>query len=217
MVVEPVAAAELEAAAETVAETARAADLAAAIRAVGVRMEAAGRALVKTVMASLPDPPRVTPGQATLNPNDFIRAAEQAFNTTETFPNNSAYRTAIKIKDIQVPYSAGDIDPSHAANRVKLISPLYPRLGQVEPYSVSYQLQSVGEGIAGLNGSVTLVEEGVLNFKLLVRAEGGGLRVGSFAEFALFLDHFDPYNPEGPFIYQGLVPGDRFAGRVHTN
>ena len=171
----------------------------------------------KFVLASLPDPPRVTPGQATLNPNDFIRAAEQAFNTTETFPNNSAYRTAIKIKDIQVPYPTGDIDPSHAANRVKLISPLYPRLGQVEPYSVSYQLQSVGEGIAGLNGSVTLVEEGVLNFKLLVRAEGGGLRVGSFAEFALFLDHFDPYNPEGPFIYQGLGPGDRFAGRVHTN
>src|SRR5215510_6360400 len=169
------------------------------------------------VMASLPDPPRVTPGQATLNPNDFIKAAEQAFNTTETFPNNSAYRTAIKIKDIQVPYPAGDIDPSHSANRVKLISPLYPRLGQVEPYSVSYQLQSVGEGISGLNGAVTLVEEGVLNFKLLVRAEGGGLRVGSFAEFALFLDHFDPYNPEGPFIYQGLGPGDRFAGRVHTN
>ncbi|HJZ67191.1 MAG TPA: PilX N-terminal domain-containing pilus assembly protein [Blastocatellia bacterium] len=169
------------------------------------------------VMASLPDPPRVTPGQATLNPSDFIRAAEQAFNTTETFPNNSAYRTAIKIKDIQVPYPAGDIDPAHASNRVKLISPLYPRLGQVEPYSVSYQLQSVGEGISGLNGSVTLVEEGVLNFKLLVRADGGGLRVGSFAEFALFLDHFDPYNPEGPFIYQGLGPGDRFAGRVHTN
>lgn len=171
----------------------------------------------KFVMASLPDPPRVTPGQATLNPNDFTRAAEQAFNTTETFPNNSAYRTAIKIKDIQVPYPASDIDPAHASNRVKLISPLYPRLGQVEPYSVSYQLQSVGEGISGLNGSVTLVEEGVLNFKLLVRAEGGGLRVGSFAEFALFLDHFDPYNPEGPFIYQGLGPGDRFAGRVHTN
>jgi hypothetical protein len=64
---------------------------------------------------------------------------------------------------------------------------------------------------------VTLVEEGVLNFNLLVKAEGGALRVGSFSEFALFNDKFDPYNPEGPFIYQGLGPGDRFAGRIHTN
>jgi hypothetical protein len=75
----------------------------------------------------------------------------------------------------------------------------------------------VGEGISGLNGSVTLVEDGVINFKLLVKADGGGLRVGSFSEFALFYDKFDPYNPEGPFIYQGLGPGDRFSGRVHTN
>ena len=171
----------------------------------------------KFVLASLPDPPRVTPGQPTLNPADFIAAAEQAFNTKEAFPNNAAYRTKIKITDIRVPYPVGDNDPAHSSNRVNLINPLYPRLGQVEPYSVTYQLESVGEGIEGLNGAVTLVEEGVLNFKLLVKAEGGGLRVGSFAEFALFLDRFDPYNPEGPFIYQGLGPGDRFAGRVHTN
>ncbi|MEK6409893.1 MAG: PilX N-terminal domain-containing pilus assembly protein [Acidobacteriota bacterium] len=171
----------------------------------------------KFVMASLPDPPRVSPGRPTLNADDFIAAAEKAFNTTESFPNNAAYRTKIKIKEIQVPYAVGDNDPAHAANRVKLVNPLYPRLGQIEPYSVSYQLESVGEGISGLNGAVTLVEEGVLNFKLLVRAEGGGLRVGSFSEFALFLDRFDPYTPEGPFIYQGLGPGDRFAGRVHTN
>jgi hypothetical protein len=171
----------------------------------------------KFVLASLPDPPRVSPGQPTLNANDFTTAAEQAFKTTETFPNNSAYKTSIKIKSIQVPYPASDNDPAHAANRVRLISPLYPQLGQVEPYSVSYEMQSIGEGISGLNGSVTLVEEGVVNFKLLVKASGGGLRVGTFAEFALFLDRFDPYNPEGPFIYQGLGPGDRFAGRVHTN
>ncbi|HWC76337.1 MAG TPA: hypothetical protein VG778_02690 [Blastocatellia bacterium] len=97
------------------------------------------------------------------------------------------------------------------------VNPVYPQLGQVEPYSVSYTIESVGEGISGLNGLVTLVEEGVVNFKLLVRADGGGLRVGSFSEYALFLDKFDPYRPEGPFIYQGLGPGDRFAGRVHSN
>ena len=171
----------------------------------------------KFVMASLPDPPHVSVGHPTLNPEAFITAAEQRFNTTESFPNNAAYKTKIKILDIQVPYPAGDIDPAHARNRVKLINPLYPRLGQVETYSVSYQLESVGEGISGLNGAVTLVEEGVVNFNLLVRAEGGGIRVGSFSEFALFTDTFDPYNPEGPFIYQGLGPGDRFAGRVHTN
>jgi formylmethanofuran dehydrogenase subunit C len=171
----------------------------------------------KFIMASLPDPPRISIGHPTLNPGEFVVAAERAFNTTESFPNNAAYKTKIKILDIQVPYPAGDFDPAHAGQRVKLINPLYPRLGQVEPYSVSYQLESVGEGISGLNGAVTLVEEGVINFNLLVRSEGGGLRVGSFSEFALFTDKFDPYNPEGPFIYQGLGPGDRFAGRIHTN
>src|SRR5215813_12082078 len=70
----------------------------------------------KFVLASLPDPPRVVPGQPTLNANDFTAAAERAFNTTENFPNNAAYRTKIKIKDIRVPYPAGDIDPSHAAS-----------------------------------------------------------------------------------------------------
>gem|GEM_PF-1110625 len=169
------------------------------------------------VMASLPNPPQISPGRPTLDPASFVTAAEQAFNTTESFPNNAAYRTNIKITDIQVPYPVGDNDPSHAASRVKLINPLYPQLGQVEPYSVTYQLESVGQGISGLNGAVTLVEQGVLNFKLLVSTSGGGLRVGSFAEFAMFLDRSDPYNPEGPFIYQGMGPGDRFAGRVHTN
>ncbi|MFY9608724.1 MAG: PilX N-terminal domain-containing pilus assembly protein [Blastocatellia bacterium] len=169
------------------------------------------------VLGSLPNPPRITPGEPTLNANDFATTAEQAFNKREKFPNEAGYRTKIKIKDIQMPYPASDFDPAHTGNRVQLINPLYPRLGQVEPYAVTYQLESVGEGISGLNGAVTLVEEGVLNFKLLVRTDGGGIRVGSFSEFALFLDHFDPYSPEGPFIYQGLGPGDRFAGRVHTN
>ncbi|HWO00521.1 MAG TPA: PilX N-terminal domain-containing pilus assembly protein [Blastocatellia bacterium] len=171
----------------------------------------------KFIMGSLPNPPRITPGEPTLDASAFITAAEQAFNKQERFPNEAGYRTKIKIKDIQMPYSASDFDPAHTGNRVQLINPLYPRLGQVEPYAISYQLESVGEGISGLNGAVTLVEDGVLNFKLLVRTDGGGIRVGSFSEFALFLDHFDPYNPEGPFIYQGLGPGDRFAGRVHTN
>src|SRR5215216_4483214 len=169
------------------------------------------------VLASLPDPPRVTPGQPTLNPGDFITAAEQALNKTEHFPNQAAYRTKVKIKEIQVPYPADDIDPAHAGLRVRPINPLYPRLGQIEPYAITYQLESVGEGIAGLNGAVTLLEDGVINFKLLVKADGGGLRVGSFSEFALFLDRFDPYSPEGPFIYQGLGPGDRFMGRIHSN
>ncbi len=169
------------------------------------------------VLSSLPDPPVVTPGQPTLNPGDFTVAAEARMNKKEHFPNLAAYGTKVKIKDIQVPYSAGDSNPAHAGQRVQFINPLYPRIGQIEPYSVTYQLESVGEGISGLNGAVTLVEEGVINFKLLVKADGGGLRVGSFAEFALFYDTFDPYNPNGPFIYQGLGPGDRFSGRVHTN
>ena len=169
------------------------------------------------VLASLPDPPRVTPGQPTLNPGDFITATEHALNKSEYFPNQSAYHTKVKVKDIQVPYPADDIDPAHAGHRIKPINPLYPRLGQIEPYAITYQLESVGEGISGINGAVTLLEEGVINFKLLVKADGGGLRVGTFAEFALFLDKFDPYNPEGPFIYQGLGPGDRFTGRIHSN
>jgi hypothetical protein len=171
----------------------------------------------KFIMASIPDPPRISVGQPTLDSEAFVKAAEQAFNTTESFPNNASYRTKIKIANIEVPYPAGDNDPAHAANRIKYVNPLYPGLGQVEPYSVTYQLESVGAGITGLNGAVTLVEEGVINFNLLVKAEGGSLRVGSFSEFALFTDKFDPYNPEGPFIYQGLGPGDRFAGRIHTN
>jgi len=171
----------------------------------------------KFIMGSLPDPPRVSVGQPTLNPEAFVKAAEQAFNTTESFPNNASYRTKIKIANIQVPYPAGDNDPFHSSSRIKYVNPLYPGLGQVEPYSVTYQLESVGQGITGLNGAVTLVEEGVINFNLLVKGDGGSLRVGSFSEFALFTDKFDPYNPEGPFIYQGLGPGDRFAGRIHTN
>jgi hypothetical protein len=166
---------------------------------------------------SLPAPPRISPGNPTLNPNDFIVAAERMFDTREVFPNDAAFKTKIKIKEIRLPYPASDRDPTHAGKRVQYIDPINPRRGQLEPYSVNYELQSVGEGISGLNGMVTLVEEGVVNFKLLVKAEGGGIRVGSFAEFALYLDTFDPYNPEGAFIYQGLGPGDRFSGRIHTN
>jgi hypothetical protein len=169
------------------------------------------------VLASLPDPPKITPGSPTLNHDSFIVNAEKLLNRREDFPNQSAYRTKCKITEFRIPYPAGDNNPVHVGSRVTHVNPAYPELGQVEPYSVAYSLESVGEGISGLNGLVTLVEEGVINFKLLVRADGGGLRVGSFSEFALFLDKFDPYNPEGPFIYQGLGPGDRFAGRVHSN
>jgi hypothetical protein len=169
------------------------------------------------VLASLPDPPAITPGSPTLKREDFIASAEQLLNRREQFPNEAAYRTKVTIKELQVPYPAGDTNPAHSNTRVKLVNPAFPQLGQVEPYAVTYELESVGEGISGLNGLVTLVEEGIINFKLLVRADGGGIRVGTFAEFALFLDKFDPYNPEGPFIYQGLGPGDRFSGRVHSN
>lgn len=171
----------------------------------------------KFVLASLPDPPVVTPGQPTLTPESFIAAAEKMLNTREHFPNDAAYETRVKIKEFRTPYPASDTNPAHAGFRIKFRDPVNPRLGQIEPYSVKYEIQSEGEGIAGLNGAVTLVEEGVINFKLLVKADGGGMRVGSFSEFALFLDKFDPYNPEGPFIYQGLGPGDRFSGRIHTN
>ena len=171
----------------------------------------------KFITISIPDPPIVVPGQATLNPEVFTSEAEKMLSTSEHFPNDSAYKTTVKIKEIRVPYQAGDNNPAHIGSRVTYLNPLYPKLGQIEPYSVSYEVRSVGEGLAGLNGRVTLVEEGVINFKLLAKTDGGGIRVGSFAEFALYLDKFDPYNPEGPFLYQGLGPGDRFSGRVHTN
>jgi hypothetical protein len=171
----------------------------------------------KFVLSSLPDPPTVTPGEPSINPADFTAAAEKLLATKEVFPNDAAYKTKVKIKDIRMPFSANDTNPAHASFKVSYLSPMYPRAGQVEPYAVTYEVESVGEGISGLNGLVTLVEEGVVNFKLIAKAEGGGIRVGSFSEFALFMDTFNPYNPEGPFIYQGLGPGDRFAGRVHTN
>src|SRR5256885_16951155 len=47
---------------------------------------------------------------------------------------------------------------------------------------------SLHDALPILNGAVTLVEEGVINFKLLVKGEGGGLRVGTFSEFALFYE-----------------------------
>ncbi|MBI3651146.1 MAG: hypothetical protein HY231_08885 [Acidobacteria bacterium] len=171
----------------------------------------------KFVISSLPDPPVVRQGEPSLNAKDFTDTAQKLLSTKEEFPNNAAYKTNVKIKDIRIPYPASDTNPAHANFKVTYISPLYPRAGQVEPYSVTYEVDSVGEGISGLNGLVTLVEEGVVNFKLIAKAEGGGIRVGNFSEFALFMDKFNPYNPEGPFIYQGLGPGDRFAGRVHTN
>lgn len=171
----------------------------------------------KFVTASLPDPPAVSLGEPTLTRESFVEAAEQMLNTRERFDNDAAYRTKVKIKEFRQPYSASDTNPAHATNRVKFRDPAQPALGQIEPYSVEYEVESVGEGISGLNGLVTIVEEGVINFKLLVKGEGGGIRVGSFSEFALFLNKFNPYAPEGPFIYQGLGPGDRFSGRIHTN
>jgi hypothetical protein len=169
------------------------------------------------ILSSLPSPPRVRIGQPTLNAQDFVTVSERLLQIAEYLPNDSAYHTRAKITEVQIPYPADDNNPSHVGRRVTFINPTRPALGQLEPYSVKYRIESIGEGIAGLNGTVTLVEEGVINFTLLASIRSGGVRVGSFAEFALYLDKFDPYNPEGPFIYQGFGPGDAFSGRVHTN
>src|SRR5262245_10124019 len=162
-------------------------------------------------------PLKITVGQATIDPKNFVPAIEKSLETREHFPNSSAYRTSATITDLIMPYPADDTNPAHAKNRITYISRTNPQLGQIEPYSLSYKIESVGEGIAGLNGNVTLVEEGVINFKLLTTVNAGGLRTGSFSEFALYVNHFDPYHPDGPFIYQGFGPGDQFSGRVHTN
>src|SRR5215210_3393649 len=90
------------------------------------------------ILASLPDPPNVSPGEPTLKPSDFIVAAEQALSKKEVFPNLSAYKTTVKIKEFKTPYPVTDKNPSHSGSRVRYINPLYPRYGQVEPYSVSY-------------------------------------------------------------------------------
>lgn len=169
------------------------------------------------VMGSLPNPPRVTPGQPTLDASAFTTAAQNFLNTTETFANDAQYKTNIKITEFVTPYPADDNNPAHVGARVTYVNPQFPNQGQIEPYSVKYTINSVGEGIAGINGTVTLEEQGAVNFNLLTSQSSGGLRVGSFAEFALFTDHFDPYHPDGPFLYQGFGPGDRFSGRVHTN
>ncbi|HKY03593.1 MAG TPA: PilX N-terminal domain-containing pilus assembly protein, partial [Blastocatellia bacterium] len=89
------------------------------------------------VLASLPEPVVIRTGEPTLNERDFTTAAERALNLKEKFPNNAAYETKIKIKSINVPYPATDDNPSHRSRRVTYINRLYPRLGQIEPYSVS--------------------------------------------------------------------------------
>src|SRR5262249_7917741 len=142
--------------------------------------------------ASLPNPPKVTPGQATLNKDSFTVSAQQMLSTTEYFPNDAAYKTKLTVTSMTVPYPANDGNPAHAGNKVTLVKLEDAGAGQIEPYSVTYRLDSMGQGIAGLNGTVTLSEEGVINFDLLSSMSSGGLRVGSFAEFALFTDHFDP-------------------------
>ena len=167
-------------------------------------------------LKAIPNPPHVTPGQPTLTPEGIAAAAGQLLTISEHFPNDAAYHTKLKITDINVPYPAADQNPGHG-NRVFYNDPLNPAMGQTENYIIGYQVDSVGEGIAGLNGTVTLEEQGVLTFSLIASATSGGARRGNFAEFALFTDRFDPYHPAGPFIYQGLGPGDNFSGKVHTN
>src|SRR5215831_18981697 len=62
----------------------------------------------KFIVGSLPDPPRITPGQPTLSAKDFIATAEQVFNKKEYFPNEASYKTKITITDLRMPYSAND-------------------------------------------------------------------------------------------------------------
>ncbi|HKV38525.1 MAG TPA: pilus assembly PilX N-terminal domain-containing protein, partial [Blastocatellia bacterium] len=169
------------------------------------------------VLGSLPNPASVTPGMPTLNAQSFTSAAQNLLKTTEYFPNDAQYNTTVLITDIVTPFPASDNNPAHAGTRVTYVNPQHPEMGQIEPYAVKYKLDSVGHGVAGLNGTVTLEELGAVTFNLLTSSTSGGFRVGSFAEFALFADHFDPYHPEGGFLYQGFGPGDRFSGRVHTN
>src|SRR5215470_4550139 len=64
----------------------------------------------KFIMGSIPDPPQISPGRPTLNPDAFVKQAEQLFDRKEQFPNDSAYHTKIKIETIQVPFSADDSD-----------------------------------------------------------------------------------------------------------
>lgn len=169
------------------------------------------------VLASLPTPPNVTPGLPTLNPSNFVATAQQLVNNSEYFPNDSQYKAQVQITGLIMPYPANDTNPAHAGNRITYVNPLYPALGQTEPYSVTYQLTSTGQGVAGLNGTVTLQEQGALNFTLLAVENPKALRVGNFSEFALFTDHFNPYAPPPGFTYQGFGPGDKYSGRVHTN
>lgn len=169
------------------------------------------------VLSSLPETPKVITGEPSLGEKDFIPTGEKLLSISEHLPNDSAYKTRVKLSDFHAPFSANDNDPNHSGQKVTYINPTRPTLGQLEPYSVNYRLESVGEGVAGLNGSVTLLEQGTINFTLLATANNGGVKFGSFSEFALYLDHFNPYRPAGGFIYQGLGPGDHFSGRVHTN
>ncbi|HEY6328032.1 MAG TPA: hypothetical protein VI756_01755, partial [Blastocatellia bacterium] len=151
------------------------------------------------------------------NAANFTSAAQQLLGSSEYFPNDAEYQTQVQITAMSIPYPASDTNPAHAGQRVQFKNPMYPALGQIEPYSVSYQLSSIGEGVSGLNGTVTLQEQGVVNFTLLAVQNPNALRAGTFAEFALFTDHFNPYAPPAGFVYQGFGPGDRYSGRVHTN
>src|SRR5262245_27352789 len=106
-------------------------------------------------LKSIPNPPHVTPGQPTLTPDGIATTAGQMLTISEHFPNDAAYHTKLTITDINVPYPADDQNPAHG-NRVFYNDPLNPKMGQTENYIIGYKVDSIGEGIAGLNGTVTL-------------------------------------------------------------
>jgi hypothetical protein len=169
------------------------------------------------LVASLPTPPVVTIGMPSLTQTSFTSAAQTLLGTSEYFPNDSDYKTTVQITGMVMPYPAEDTNPADTGNHVTYLNPLYPALGQSEPYVVNYALTSVGQGIAGLNGTVSLQQTGTINFTLLAVQNPAALRVGTFAEFALFADKFNPYAAPYGAVYQGFGPGDHYSGRVHTN
>src|SRR5215510_1573524 len=70
--------------------------------------------------ASLPNPPKVSPGQATLNRDSFIINAQQMLSTTAYFPKHAAYKPKLTITAMTVPYPANGGDPAHEVNSVTL-------------------------------------------------------------------------------------------------
>src|SRR5262249_52841575 len=64
--------------------------------------------------ASLPNPPKMTPGQATYKQESFIVNAKQRLSKTEYFPNDAPYKPKLTITGMTVPYPTADGNQAHA-------------------------------------------------------------------------------------------------------